>query len=813
MKTKFIVFLQFLITTLVAHAQLDDARYKWNGRDSLGCLTTLNPNDYTSEYYYVEVIDTALFRKEFIKTFAKTLKEVRLYTNIPIINDQGFKISEKLKQEHPDLIKNHPDVIDFFSQTGFLQCDTYRSQSNIPIGLKGLRQENEFQRAIREDFAKFISKHQSTDVYAFATSLNIDAKELEDYYKLIKRAVRDNPIDGINGRKDKNNSGMSVSGMMTPYKKASMLIPVYQQIILNYLEASNAYLSDKKSSSSSYAYDTLLDGILLYFPNLASTVETIISKHKIPMKILSFPNPYYKPIEKPWAWLNDNKKNKWEHIVEHYPEEINYYKHVDYPEYIVKEGRYDEEYSDMKKRGVVGVEGMVRKGEVDEEVDLGSMRRVYKNGVLVAVSSGFFEEIANRNAESNYYCNAEQLLFYLWLFKNNKYNVDREPTYVKDAIIEEIFSRYGGYYHLKNYNFKNNVKHKDETLERAKSYIKQLEKDYPKDKITIEYERVDGFTRRVYLYYEKELQFVLLQKVQEGMHNNNSLFAKLLPRILQYDDGERYHGIFNTLELDETETTDDVVEETNLSSLSMGNDELSLAFVKGGTFLMGATGNVYHEEDALPVHYVRVSDFYIGKYEVTQSLWSKIMGYNPSYHQGDSLPVECVSWEECQKFIRRLNSRKAEFSVSDTTFSFRLPTEAEWEYAARGGNKSKGFDQWSGGEEPDTIAWFGWNSQSQKDKDEYFSHPVGKLKPNELGIYDMSGNVMEWCLDKYDEIFYSKSPTTNPICQDSSLKTHVVRGGGSFEDWTPFSISFRHSGCADGKDKNTGFRLVLAKKP
>ena len=794
MKTKFIIILLFIITTLVVHAQSDDTRYKWNGRDSLGCLTTLNPNDNVSEYYYVEVIDTTLFFRDFLETFAQILKNERIYTNIPILNNKNSNWEEFLK-------KNGVTV-----HTSVLECDTYRSQSNIPVGLKGLRQENESQRAIREDFAKFISKHQSTDVYAFATSLNIDAKELEDYYRLIKRAVRDNPIDGINGRKDKDNPGMSVSGMMAPYKKASMLIPVYQQIILNYLEASNAYLSDKNSSSSSY--DTLLDGILLYFPNLASTVETIISKHKIPMKILSFPNPYYKPIEKPWAWLNDNKKNKWEHIVEHYPEEINYYKHVDYPEYIVKEGRYDEEYSDMKKRGVLLQQIPVMRGvdEVDE-VDLGSMRRVYKNGVLVAVSSGFFEEIANWNAESNYYCNAEQLLFYLWLFKNNKYNVDREPTYVKDAIIETIFARYGGWY-------VHNGKHKDETLERAKSYIKQLEKDYPKDKITIEYERVDGFTRRVYLYYEGELQFVLLQIVQEGYSIHP--FVRFLPRLLQFEsvkEREQRYGFYYTLELDETETTDNVVEETNLSSLSMGNDELSLAFVKGGTFLMGATGNVYHEEDALPVHYVRVSDFYIGKYEVTQSLWLKIMGYNPSHHKGSNLPVECVSWEECQKFIRRLNSRKAEFSVSDTTFSFRLPTEAEWEYAARGGNKSKGFDQWSGGEEPDTIAWFGWNSQSQKDKDEYFSHPVGKLKPNELGIYDMSGNVMEWCLDKYDEKFYSISPTTNPICQDSNLTTYVVRGGGSFEDWTPFSFSFRHGGCADGKDKSTGFRLVLAKKP
>lgn len=473
MKTKFIIILLFIITTLVVHAQSDDTRYKWNGRDSLGCLTTLNPNDNVSEYYYVEVIDTTLFFRDFLETFAQKLNEARPYTNIPIIEDNGHVYRLYIFRDN-----------------------------KAPIGLKHDYSYG-FDSGIFSDFVNFVCKHYDTDLNSLASSLRINAKELNDYYRIIERYVGYYPSTHSN---EHSISGVPFNYVFTRkilnrYKKASMLIPIYQKIIDNYLETSNAYLSDKNGSSETY--DTLLDSILLYFPNLASSVETIISKHEKPMKVLSFPNPYYKPIEKQWAWLDDN--DKWEHIVEHYPKEIDYYKHVDHPEYQVY-------------------------GEI-----------AYKNGRLVAVSKSFFRI---EKAGEDSFLDEKVPLYYLCLFKNNKYNVDREPIYVRDAIIEEIFDIY---FHC----YPQNGKHKDETKERAKNYIKQLQKDYPRNNITIKRERVDGLTMRIYLYYDNELQFVLLQKVQEGMHNYITPFAKLLPRLLQFEFPQKQgEGLYYTLELE-----------------------------------------------------------------------------------------------------------------------------------------------------------------------------------------------------------------------------------------------------------------------
>jgi len=155
--------------------------------------------------------------------------------------------------------------------------------------------------------------------------------------------------------------------------------------------------------------------------------------------------------------------------------------------------------------------------------------------------------------------------------------------------------------------------------------------------------------------------------------------------------------------------------------------EWGMVFVEGGTFMMGATSE--QESDAFdwekPAHRVTLSDFYIGKYEVTQAQWKAVMGSNPSYFKGDNLPVERVSWGDCQEFIRKLNER--------TGLTFRLPTEAEWDYAARGGNRSRGY-KYSGSDDPDEVAWY-WDNSGIK------THPVGQKRANELGLYDMSGNV------------------------------------------------------------------------
>ena len=183
--------------------------------------------------------------------------------------------------------------------------------------------------------------------------------------------------------------------------------------------------------------------------------------------------------------------------------------------------------------------------------------------------------------------------------------------------------------------------------------------------------------------------------------------------------------------------------------------------VEGGTFTMGATAeqgsDAYGDES--PTHQVTLSSYYIGKTEVTQELWQAVMGSNPSWFKDSNLPVEEVSWDDCQTFITKLNEL--------TGKNFRLPTEAEWEYAARGGNKSQGY-KYSGSNTLSNVAWYDSNSSSK-------THSVATKAPNELGIYDMSGNVWEWCSDRYGS--YSSESQTNPTGPTSG-GSRVRRGGG-----------------------------------
>lgn len=186
----------------------------------------------------------------------------------------------------------------------------------------------------------------------------------------------------------------------------------------------------------------------------------------------------------------------------------------------------------------------------------------------------------------------------------------------------------------------------------------------------------------------------------------------------------------------------------------------NMVYVSGGTFTMGGTSEQGSdaESDEKPTHNVTLSSYYICKYEVTQALWRAVMGSNPSYFKGDNLPVECVSWNDCQTFINRLNSY--------TGRNFRLPTEAEWEFAARGGNYSRHY-KYSGSNYIGDVAWYDNNSGNR-------THPVGTKQPNELGLYDMSGNVYEWCSDWYGSYSsYSQSDPTGP----NSGSGRVERGG------------------------------------
>jgi formylglycine-generating enzyme required for sulfatase activity len=220
-----------------------------------------------------------------------------------------------------------------------------------------------------------------------------------------------------------------------------------------------------------------------------------------------------------------------------------------------------------------------------------------------------------------------------------------------------------------------------------------------------------------------------------------------------------------------------------------------LIYVKGGTFTMGCTseqGDDCNNREK-PTHRVTVSDFYIGKYEVTQAQWKSVMGSNPSRFTGDNLPVEQVSWNDVQEFIRKLNAQ--------TGKNYRLPTEAEWEYAARGGAQSRGY-KYSGSNTVGDVAWYGDNSGKA-------THPVGQKLPNGLGLYDMSGNVEEWCSDRYGD--YSSSSQTNPAgpSSGSSGSRRVVRGGsleGGVHVW------HRDGGGPGLRDYSLGFRLASDSK-
>ena len=228
-------------------------------------------------------------------------------------------------------------------------------------------------------------------------------------------------------------------------------------------------------------------------------------------------------------------------------------------------------------------------------------------------------------------------------------------------------------------------------------------------------------------------------------------------------------------------------------------DMVEMVEVEGGTFTMGATSEQGYDafENEKPTHQVTLSTFSIGKYEVTQALWQEIMGSNPSYFKGDNLPVEQVSWDDCQEFLRKLNARKGEFGITDSR-TFRLPTEAEWEYAARGGKLSKGF-KYSGSNNIGDVAWCDENSGNK-------THPVGAKQANELGIYDMSGNVCEWCQDWAGD--YSSGAQTNPQ-GPASGSYRVYRGGSRWIDAWNCRVANRFRDSPGGRIDDLGFRLAL----
>ena len=229
-------------------------------------------------------------------------------------------------------------------------------------------------------------------------------------------------------------------------------------------------------------------------------------------------------------------------------------------------------------------------------------------------------------------------------------------------------------------------------------------------------------------------------------------------------------------------------------TITVGGVSFNMIAVEGGTFLMGSPeSDTEAYDDEKPQHEVKLSNYYIGETEVTQELWEAVMGSNPSGFKGPKLPVENVSWDDCQAFIGKLNAQ--------TGKTFRLPTEAEWEYAARGGTKSKGYT-YSGSNMVGNVAWYSDNSGNT-------THDVGTKQANELGIYDMSGNVWEWCQDWFGETYYENSSTTAPQGPASGIY-RVLRGSSWRTVAQSSRVAYRNYSVPGNRYNFIGLRLVLA---
>ena len=233
----------------------------------------------------------------------------------------------------------------------------------------------------------------------------------------------------------------------------------------------------------------------------------------------------------------------------------------------------------------------------------------------------------------------------------------------------------------------------------------------------------------------------------------------------------------------------------------------NMKLVEAGTFQMGSTSG---ESDEKPVHSVTLTkNYYMGETEVTQALWYAVMGQSPTsggsqwsstYGLGDNNPAYDVSWNDCQTFITKLNAL--------TGVTFRLPSEAEWEFAAKGGKKSKG-NTYAGSNTIGDVAWYYDNSYALgSSSSDYGTHAVGTKAANELGLYDMSGNVLEWCQDRYGSSYYSSSPSTDPTGPTSG--SYRVYHGGSWRDFADYCrVAYRDGDYAANRYGSLGLRLAL----
>lgn len=268
--------------------------------------------------------------------------------------------------------------------------------------------------------------------------------------------------------------------------------------------------------------------------------------------------------------------------------------------------------------------------------------------------------------------------------------------------------------------------------------------------------------------------------------------------------GSNYKETLERIEKESVQAAED--EERSYAEFLEFLESSDLVLVEGGAFQMGATPEQQASSflsDRKPVHTVSIDTFILSKHPVTQRLWTSVMGYNPSRFVGEDNPVENVTLQEVYDFIK---AAQEQFDMP-----FRLPTEAEWEFAARGGVHSRGY-MYPGGNNLDELGWVKFNSGRQ-------THPVGLKKPNELGLYDMVGNVFEFVEDVYDSKYYSKSPVDNPCNTKQrgefsawlfdSYGENVVRGCSYYFDGKYATSSYRYYVPFSGKDDNLGFRLAI----
>jgi formylglycine-generating enzyme required for sulfatase activity len=270
----------------------------------------------------------------------------------------------------------------------------------------------------------------------------------------------------------------------------------------------------------------------------------------------------------------------------------------------------------------------------------------------------------------------------------------------------------------------------------------------------------------------------------------NTAFAAPAPATVTVTAGEATPAVIEVTQAAAGDFT-----ETGVSGVSF-----EMVAVAGGTFTMGAAaGDTEADSDEKPAHEVTLSDFYIGRVEVTQALWLAVMGSWPgtapsgTYGLGDSYPAYYVSWNDIQSFISELNTQ--------TGKNYRLPTEAEWEYAARGGAESEGY-KYSGSNTVGDVAWYSSNSSSK-------THEVGTKAGNELGIFDMSGNVWEWCSDWYSSSYYTSVAQTNPAGPVNG-SSRVARGGSWTNVAATCRVSYRGDSTPGYRSHGMGFRLACS---